>query len=390
MVRDERRELAPGTLVGEWLIGAPRGRGGFGIVYHATHAVTRQKAAIKVLHPELAKLDSVLARFEREIALVRGLAHPNIVKTIDSGELHDGRPYLVMEWLDGDDLAEVVARHGALQTDGVLKILDQVTTALDVVHAASIVHRDVKPRNLVSLGDGRIVLVDFGIAKLLEPAIVLHTETGVRLGTPETMAPEQIVGGVIDARTDIYALGLLVYYLLVGCYPFTADTAAEVERMHVHAPRPRPSARAAIPAAIDGVVMRAMSVRAADRHASARELWEDFARARLGAPTRRVRASAPVVAVRIDVDVDEDVDDKTAIAIDNALIAARDGLRAVGATIAVDLANVLLATAVAGDERANAAIDAIADELARGVRGAAIRVRRREGTADVLLDLASW
>ena len=272
-----------GRQIGGYVVERELAVGGFGGVYAGRGA--GRAVAIKVLLAEHLGSGAV-ARFEREIAIVRQLRHPSIVELLAAGQLADGRPYCVMELLDGQDVATVLA-HARVSPTRAVAILTAVGGALAVAHDAGIVHRDVSPSNVLLCEDGRIVLLDFGIAKLLtdDTGFTLSRQT---VGSVGSMAPEQLVAGRIDARTDIYALGVLAYLLLTGVPPFTGAGAAQLHRF---ARRPLPSSLGA-PRAFDPIVVRAMAIRPADRFASVGELGAALSAA-LGVGARgRVRGIA--------------------------------------------------------------------------------------------------
>jgi len=259
------------------------GRGGYATVY-AARAGDRA-VALKVLHAEHIG-SSAVARFAREVAIVRRLRHPGIADVLGAGTLPDGRPYCTMERLRGRDL-EAALEAGPLDARDIVEITGRVAAALGAAHAAQIVHRDVKATNVFLCDDGRTVLLDFGIAKLaVTGGLTLSREA---IGTVGSMAPEQLTARPVDARTDVYALGALVHHMATGRVPFRdRDTRAEIQ-LHRFAQRPRPSQHGA-PEALDPVIARAMAIRPGDRHASAAEL-ADAVRAALGAPARtRARA----------------------------------------------------------------------------------------------------
>ncbi|TMQ06202.1 MAG: serine/threonine protein kinase [Deltaproteobacteria bacterium] len=271
-------------------------------------------AAVKVLHAALAASPGMVDRFVREAQAVNRIRHPNIIDIFDFGALADGRPFFVMELLAPDDLERRVAASGRLVVAEVLAILAPICRALDAAHRAGYIHRDLKARNIgFAVGrDGAEVpkLLDFGIAKLLEDG---HGATGtIRVGTPHCMSPEQIRGERIDARTDIYALGVLLHHLLTGRYPFEADDPAEIERLHLEAPPPAPSRLAPVPPALDALVTRALAKTPAARPASVRELLELLAAAAPAAPVRRDAVAIRVVLDVPDPPADDDLDDAAA------------------------------------------------------------------------------
>src|SRR5262252_1290850 len=241
--------LTAGSLAGQYVIKRLIGSGGGGMVYAAEHQVLKRPAAVKVLRRDKAALPSMVARFVREARAVNMIGHPNIVDIFEFGELPDGRPFYVMELLDGANLRKLLHLHGRFSPSEALDILEPVCAALDAAHKAGVVHRDLKASNISVLDDGnkrRVKLLDFGIAKLLQPEAngAGLTEAGSMLGTSHYMAPEQIRGEQVDERADIYALGVLLYQLLTGQYPYHSEQPEEIAWMHLTAPVPCPSALA--------------------------------------------------------------------------------------------------------------------------------------------------
>ncbi len=243
------------------------GRGGFATVYKAYHASLDRHVAIKVLRPELVQDETGLQRFQREArAAARLGGHPHIVTIYDYGE-QDGRAYLVLEYIEGMTLEQRLKEP--LPIAEVPRIVNAVASALDFAHRHQLIHRDVKPANVLLGKDGRVVLSDFGIAKLLDSATSL---TGLVVGTPEYMAPEQVTGAPVDARTDIYALGVLVYRLIAGRPPFEAAWMTVLHKQVYEPPPPMARSSQAVPPEIDEVVAKALAKDPADRHGSAGEL----------------------------------------------------------------------------------------------------------------------
>ncbi len=248
---------------GDYVIEGTIASGGCGTVYRARHQLLGRRAAIKVLSRELAASREMLGRFEREAKAVNKIQHPNIVDVYDFGTIADGRPFYVMELLEGANLGELIKSNGRFTPSEALGMLEPVCAALQAAHDAGIVHRDLKGGNIMvaSKGNQKVVkLLDFGIAKLIhpEPGEAPLTTAGRRLGTPSAMAPEQFRGGPVDARTDIYALGVLLYRLLTGRLPFQGTTSEALEHSHLNAPAPLPSLFAPISSATDEIVLRCL------------------------------------------------------------------------------------------------------------------------------------
>jgi serine/threonine protein kinase len=248
--------IASGTRAGDYELLAPIAEGGFGQVYRARHAGTGRVAAVKVLHGELCNAPGAVARFLREAEVMVRIRHPAVVELLACGTVEDGRPYLAMELLEGVDLARVLARESRLAPARVLGVLEPVAAALAAAHAQSVIHRDVKASNVFLADDGggreRVLLLDFGIAKLALPDATDLTTSRQAVGTPVTMAPEQIAGGTVDARTDVYGLGVLAFHLLTGRLPFEDESHTVVQYLHAHARRsrrcpPRPTTPSSAP-----------------------------------------------------------------------------------------------------------------------------------------------
>src|SRR3989440_8881466 len=306
-------ELAPGDRAGEYLILGTIASGGCGTVYTAEHRVLGRKAAVKVLHSQLASSPEMVERFVREARVVNRIRHPNIVDIYEFGELPDKRPYFVMELLGGPSLATIVERRGRLTAAQALSYLEPVCDALRAAHTACVVHRDLKASNVAVVKDGdppRVKLLDFGIAKLVRTAPGERglTAVGQRIGTPYAMAPEQIRGGASDARVDIYALGVLLYQLLTGRYPFISGDPVEMERLHVEAPPPRPSAMAPVSPDVDAIVLRCMEKDATRRFPDV-SAFVDALRAAVKGARAAAAQGKRGVAIYVEVRISGEQDD---------------------------------------------------------------------------------
>jgi hypothetical protein len=286
--------LAPGDAAGDYVVTELIAQGGGGTVYGARHRATGQLVAVKVLHPSLTVVPKMVERFQREIHVLKSLSHPGIVEVWEIGALPDGRPYFVMERLQGRTVSSVLEETGRMLPDEAVEIFEPVCAALAAAHSAGVIHRDVKTTNIMIV-DGaprRIKLLDFGVAKLSGPSFRSSsnlTSEGQAIGTPASMAPEQILGRDVDARTDIYALGVLLYRMLTGRPPFMAVSALAQMRQHLEEPAPRPSLRAPAATSLDPIVLRCMEKEAARRYASVEELLAAL-RATVSGPPRRVDA----------------------------------------------------------------------------------------------------
>ncbi len=232
-------------------------------VWEATDQVLTRRVAVKILHPHLALDESFVRRFRGEAIAAARLAHPSIVSVYDT-LAEDGVNAIVMELVSGTTMRADLDQHGPLQLSAVLAIGTQVADALGAAHASGLVHRDVKPANILLSADGRVLVADFGIAKAAEGADL--TNDGSMVGTAKYLAPEQVEGGPIDGRTDLYALGVVLYEALAGTPPFVADTDTGTALARLHRdPTPLRQLRPQIPVAVELVVTRAMARQPDDR-----------------------------------------------------------------------------------------------------------------------------
>jgi predicted Ser/Thr protein kinase len=250
----------PGKIIaGRYRLDARLAGGGMGEVYEATHLELGRKLALKLMRPELSKDASFVERFRREAMTASRLGHPHIVDIIDSGRSDDGQFFFVMEFLDGKTIGKLVD-EGPVALPVALELVTQIAEALDVAHSAGVVHRDLKPENVIVLersGRRHVKLVDFGIAKVVTSVDQKVTTQGLIMGTPQYMAPEQAAGLAVDARSDIYALGLIIFELLTGHPPLTGETAALV--MSAHITKAAPPLPAQFPSALRALVARMLA-----------------------------------------------------------------------------------------------------------------------------------
>jgi serine/threonine-protein kinase len=275
---DPGDDLLPGQLVGSHRVARLVGRGGMGEVYLAVQPEIGSRVAIKILAPQCALNPQLVERFFAEARAVNVIRHENIVNMIDLAYLPDGRPYIVMEFLDGAPLSDLIARKGPLPLGSAVMLVQEVLDVLGSVHARGITHRDLKPDNVFVTAAGRVKVLDFGIAKLAPElqARDIATRTGALLGTPHYMSPEQARTRPADHRSDLYSTGVILYEALTGRRPFEADALYELLRQHIEQPPPslRPL-RPDLPPALEQVVLRALQKDPALRFQSA----ADFARA---------------------------------------------------------------------------------------------------------------
>jgi serine/threonine protein kinase len=268
-------DLPAGFVVGEYHLDAVAGRGGMGVVYSATQPVIEKRVAIKVLNAQYSADPALVRRFTDEARAVNRIRHPNIIDIFSFGQLADGRHYFVMEYLEGATLGSRLEK-GTLKLEEAPVFLAQICDALDAAHAENIIHRDLKPENIwiVTPRRGRpfIKLLDFGIAKLIAAADQSSTQTGAVMGTPHYMSPEQCHGRAVDHRTDIYAMGVILYRFYAGRLPFEGETFMEVLTKQVTLNPDPPSRYAPIPPALDQLILRCLAKDPAGRPQSAREL----------------------------------------------------------------------------------------------------------------------
>jgi serine/threonine-protein kinase len=337
-------ELMPGTLAGGYEITRFIARGGCGSVYEARHPTVARRVAVKVLHLSLSALPKMVGRFSREVQIVNLLRHPSIVEIFEVGTLPDGRPFYVMEYLEGRTLHDLLQTRGRVPPEEVLELIEPVCAALAAAHAAGVVHRDVKASNIcVMEGEHRVVkLLDFGIAKLTGPSEtgIGLTSAGRQVGTMTIMAPEQFTGGPVDLRVDIYALGILIYRLLTGRFPFDARSPLDLARQHMEEPAPRPSQRTPLPAALDAVVLRCLEKLPERRFESVTALAEALRAAvvRVGSAPAEPR-DKPVMGLGIHVEIrvgtdNDELDDQLSDDLGFVLDRVEETLKAKGFVLA--------------------------------------------------------
>jgi serine/threonine protein kinase len=253
-----------GTELGGYRLSEPLGRGGTSVVYRAEHVRLGRPAALKLLSPGVGETD-FRERFLRESQVAAALDHPSIVPVYDAGEAEDGLLYIAMACIEGSDLKTLLAAEGKLPLRRALRIVGQIGAALDAAHARGLVHRDVKPANILVADGDRAYLSDFGVSKELVSNGT--TRTGAFVGTIDYSAPEQIEGRSVDSRTDVYALACVLYECLAGAPPFSRPSEVAVLNAHLHAPPPKLTRTAPeIPPALEPVIAKALSKSPLDRY----------------------------------------------------------------------------------------------------------------------------
>lgn len=272
--------IHPGeVLEGKWRVDKKIGQGGMGSVYKATDVALDRTVAIKILAADLCKDEVFVARFEREAKLTANLEQPNVILIYGVGR-HQGRPFIVMKWLPGETLAsrlESLQEAGALMpVSEVRSIVAQICAGLDYIHGKGLVHRDIKASNIVLDDNNHATILDFGILRDLKSKESL-TAVGMLIGTPHYVSPEQILGKPFDSRSDLYAVGVLLYEMLTGATPFDADNEFDLIKKHVKSPPPEPCERnPELPVEVGEVLKRAIAKDPSKRFQSASDLADAF------------------------------------------------------------------------------------------------------------------
>ncbi|HUC40679.1 MAG TPA: protein kinase [Gemmatimonadales bacterium] len=274
-------QLRPGAVfAGRYEVKEILGAGGMGVVYRAFDRELQEPVAIKTLKPEaMAGGSAALDRFKQEIRLARKIAHRNVVRTYDLGE-QNGMYYLTMEYVEGTSLKQLIVSRGNLPVSVTLTVGKQVCRALEVAHAEGVIHRDIKPQNIVVEPSGFLKVMDFGIARLANPPKGKGlTEAGTSIGTPDYMSPEQLAGAELDPRSDLYSAGVVLFECLTGRVPFEADTTWALVAKHLEEQPPDPrSLNGEVPPELAAVILRAMAKKPGDRYTTASEMHDALAR----------------------------------------------------------------------------------------------------------------
>jgi predicted Ser/Thr protein kinase len=262
--------MAEDLIAGRYELEQKVGSGGMSKVYRAHDRLLERTVALKILHEHYSQDDEYVERFRREARSVAQLTHPNVVTVIDRGE-HNGRQFIVFEYIDGENLKQLVEREGPLPPRQVIELGLQIASALASAHARGVVHRDVKPQNVILTDEGRPKVTDFGIARSSDVESV--TLTGTVMGTSEYIAPEQARGELVDYRSDVYSLGAILYELSTGDVPYPGENPVSVAMRHLHEPVPSARARRPeIPARLDAAIRKAMAKDPEERFGSMDEL----------------------------------------------------------------------------------------------------------------------
>ena len=268
-----------GSVIGDYKIQQKIGSGGMGVVYRGLHVRLGQVVAVKDLSPELASDPEMRQRFIREARIQAQLNHPNVVNVHNLLE-HDGRLLLVMEFVEGETLDKLIQDNGALPYDKAIEIIRPVLDALSFMHSKGVIHRDLKPGNIMIAEEGRVKVTDFGIAKATTERG--QTRVGTRLGTLWYMSPEQIKGGAVDARSDLYATGITLFQMVTGKLPFFGSSDFEIMKAHTETPPPDPKKiKKGIPEPLSGVILKLLEKDPGKRYQTAGEALKalDFPKA---------------------------------------------------------------------------------------------------------------
>jgi tRNA A-37 threonylcarbamoyl transferase component Bud32 len=293
--------FAEGENIGPYRIIEQLGQGGMATVYKAYHAALDRYVALKVLHPAFNEDATFTARFQREARVVAKLEHPSIVPVYDYAE-HENRPFLVMKYIEGETLKARLAR-GPLNAAEITRVVDAVGSALAYAHQQGILHRDIKPSNVLISNDGQMYLADFGLARIAQAGESTLSSDSI-MGTPQYISPEQARGDKdLDAGTDIYSFGVMLYEMVVGQVPFNADTPFSIIHDHIYSPLPLPrSINEKVPESVERVLLKALAKERADRYEDVPSLVQAFKAAweSAGVPMQGTALTLPAVTARHD------------------------------------------------------------------------------------------
>jgi predicted Ser/Thr protein kinase len=272
----------PHVLLDRYEVGRLLGAGGMAEVFEGRDRLLARRVAIKVLQAQFARDPSFLIRFKREAQAAASLSHPNIVAVYDTGS-EDGTHFIVMEYVDGRTLKEVIRAEGRLYPERAAEICQDVCNALVAAHARGLIHRDIKPGNVMLTPDGKVKVMDFGIARATTSETI--TQTAAVVGTAQYISPEQAQGQTVDYRSDLYSLGCCLYEMLTGTVPFTGATPVAIAYRHVREdPTPPRQLNPDIPAPLEAICLKAMAKLPDNRYQTAAEFQDDLERFRTGQP----------------------------------------------------------------------------------------------------------
>jgi eukaryotic-like serine/threonine-protein kinase len=272
----------PHVLLGRYEVGRLLGAGGMAEVFEGRDRLLARRVAIKVLQAQFARDPSFLIRFKREAQAAASLSHPNIVGVYDTGT-EDGTHFIVMEFVDGRTLKEVIRAEGPLYPERAAEICGDVCSALVAAHARGLIHRDIKPGNVMLTPDGKVKVMDFGIARATTSETI--TQTAAVVGTAQYISPEQAQGQTVDYRSDLYSLGCCLYEMLTGTVPFTGATPVAIAYRHVREdPTPPRQLNQDVPAPLEAICLKAMAKLPDNRYQTAAEMQDDLERFRNGQP----------------------------------------------------------------------------------------------------------
>ncbi|HEY2120120.1 MAG TPA: tetratricopeptide repeat protein [Candidatus Acidoferrum sp.] len=283
--------LSPHTMLGtRYEIMQLLGEGGMGAVYKAMDREVERMVALKIIRPELAVREDILARFKQELILARRITHKNVIRIFDLGEA-DGLKFITMEFIEGKDLSSLIREKGRLSFEQCADVMSQTCMALDAAHSEGVVHRDLKPQNIMMDKNGRVIVMDFGIARTVEQGGMTHT--GALIGTPDYMSPEQVMGEKVDVRSDLFTLGIIFYQLLVGQLPYKADTiqGAMFKRTRETSASPQ-SVDPTVPLLLSDITVKCLQLEPQNRYQTAMEIRNDIEAWREGS-TKRIELPAP-------------------------------------------------------------------------------------------------